>query len=323
MLQRLTAQLPDWAQPNHPAMRHTLGLTSRPSRRTAILRLLVVVLLIVLAGVLLIPTFIGVTATATTQPLSEIVLNIVYWPTVVLQLALSALVIIYTSSVIGDEKRRQTWDTLRTTRNGVGLALRARWSAAIFYRMSGFLILLFVVRLVLVGLLLYDLTAFGGDYLAIISGPATPQLPVAIVVGLLALSITASFILPLTGVSLDAALGLLLSTFVQQRVFLVLTQVIVILARIALSFAMFAAMLYATDIITMPSTFTGLLSMAGFGAFGDWGLRYLNLAFYSDLWGMVQYSIFMGVGLIIAAFLQMGLAELIVLLAIRRGENVQ
>jgi hypothetical protein len=323
MLQRLTAQLPDWAQPTHPAMRHTLGLTVRPSRRTFILRLLLLILLIVLGGVLLIPSFISTTAAATTQPLSKIVLDIIYWPAIVIQLALSALVIIYTSSTIGDEKRRQTWDTLRTTRNGVGLAMRARWSAAIFYRMSGFLVLLFVVRLILVALLLYDLTAFGGDYLAIVSGPATPQLPIAVVVGLLALSITASFILPLTGVSLDAALGLLVSTFVQQRVFLILTQVVVILARVALAFAMFAAMLYATDIVTMPSTPGALASMTGFGAFGDWGLRYLNLAFYSDLWGMVPYSIFMGIALIVTAFLQMGLAELIVMLAIRRGENVQ
>lgn len=323
MLQRLTAQLPEWARPEHPAMRHTLGLRGRPSRRTYFLRLLVALLLLGIVGALVIATLINTPTLSAAQPLSETVLEIVYWPTIVIQLALSALVIVYTSSVIGDEKRRQTWDTLRATRNGVGLALRARWSAAIFYRLSGFLILIFIVRLALVGLLLYDLTAFGGDYLAIISGPATPQLPLAVVVGLLALSITASFILPFTGISLDAALGLLLSTFFQQRVFLVLAQLLVILARILLSFALFMAMLYATDITTMPSTASALLSMVGFGAFGDWGLRYLNLAFYSDLWGMVQFSIFIGVALIVVAFLQLVLAELIALLAIRRGENVQ
>jgi len=323
MLQRVTAQLPEWARPEHPAMRHTLGLAGRPNRRTYLLRLVLVLIILGIGGALITSSVLNNTMTTATQPVSEAVLNILYWPTLVVQLALSALVISYTSSVIGEEKRKQTWDTLRATRNGVGLALRARWSAAIFYRLSGFLILILLVRVILVGLLLYDLTAFGGDYLAIISGPATPQLPLPAVVVLLAISMTASFILPLTGISLDAAFGLLLSTFFQQRIFLVLVQVIAIIARILLTFALFVAMLAATDIITMPSTFSALLSMVGFGAFGDWGLRYLNLAFYSDLWGMVQFSIFMGVALLITAFLQMVLAELIVMLAIRRGENVQ
>ncbi len=323
MLQRLTAQLPEWARPDHPAIRHTLGVSGRPTRRTQILRVLLVLVVLGIGGALVTSSLLNNTLTAISQPVSEVVLNILYWPTLVVQLALSALAISYTSSVIGEEKRKQTWDTLRATRNGVGLALRARWSAAIFYRLSGFLILVLLVRAIFVGLLLYDLTSFGGDYLAIISGPATPQLPLPVVVVLLALSMTASFILPLTGVSLDAAVGLLLSTFFQQRIFLVLAQVIVIVARIILSFALFVAMLAATDIITMPSTFAAMLSMVGFGAFGDWGLRYLHLPFLSDLWGMVQYSIFMGAALIITAFLQLILAELIVLLAIRRGENVQ
>ncbi|HEX2621765.1 MAG TPA: hypothetical protein VHL11_16520, partial [Phototrophicaceae bacterium] len=231
------------------------------------------------------------------------------------------LMMIYTSASVSNEKRHQTWDTLRTTRNGIGLALRARWSAAVFYRLSGLMIVLYVARLILVGALLYDLTAFGGDYLAIISGGGVvPQLSLAIVILLEALSMAASFVLPLTGLGLDAAVGLLLGTLIHQRVWLALAQVLAGVARVGLVAVMLWWLITNTNVTTMPSTAGALASMVGYGAFGDWGLRYLNLASYSELWAVVHYGIFTGVGLLVVAFGQALLTDLLVTLAVRRGE---
>lgn len=317
MLQRLTTQLPEWSRPQHPAMRHILGAPSRNTRRSLIIQLLAALLLIIAAAVI----SGGVVGQNVALPISEILMNALFWPTFIGQLVLSLFVIVYTSGVVGDEKRRQTWDTLRATRSGVGLAMRARWSAAIFYRLSGFVMALFIVRLILVGALVYDLTAFGGDYLALISGGGVvPQLPLPAVIVLLALSMAASFVLPLTGLGLDASLGLLLSTFIHNRVFLVLAQVVVGLARFAVAAGMVWLVATSTNLMTMHSTEAAWFSMVGYGTFGDWGLRYLNLNIYSEYWATVQYSIFTGAGMLLVAFMQAFLADVLVTLAVRRGE---
>jgi hypothetical protein len=317
MLQRLRTQLPEWSRPQHPAMRHVLGAPGRNTRRALVLQLVASLLLLIAAAVI----SGGLLSQNVARPVSEILMDALFLPTFVAQLVLSLFVIVYTSGVVGEEKRNQTWDTLRAAYNGVGLALRARWSAAIFYRLSGFVIALFIVRLILVGALVYDLTAFGGDYLALISGGGVvPQLPLPVVVVLLALSMSASFILPLTGLGLDASLGLLLSTFIHNRVFLVLAQVILGLARFGLAALMVWMVSYNASVTTMPSTAAGWLSMVGYGAFGDWGLRYLNLAIYSEYWATVQYGIFAGAGLLVAAFGQALLADMLVGWAVKRGE---
>lgn len=317
MLRRLAMQLPEWARPDHPAIRHVLGAPSRQTRRVLFLQLL--------AGVIILAVAVIAGGIFNSQnvalPLSEIVMNVLFYPVFFLQVLLSVLMIIYTSDTVSQEKRRQVWDTLRTTRSGIGLALRARWSAAVFYRLSGLILVLYVARLILVGLLLYDVTAFGGDYLPIISGGGvTPQLPLVAVIVVQSLSMAASFVLPLTGLGLDAAFGLLLGTLVSQRVFLILAQVIFSVVRIIFPILLLVLMSYNTDITTMPSTAAAWLSMVGYGAFGDWGLRYLNLAAYSELWAMVQFGIFAGVGMLISAFLQALLTDLLVTLAVRRGE---
>jgi hypothetical protein len=317
MLQRLTTQLPEWSRPQHPAMRHTLGAPTGMTRRAVLIQFMTALVLLVMAVLL----NSGVLQQSIALPISQILMDSLFLPTVFGQLMLSLIVMIYTSSVINEERRKQTWDTLRATRSGINLAMRARWSAAIFYRLSGFVLALYLVRLVLVGALVIDLTAFGGDYLALISGGGvTPQLPVVVVILLLALSMSASFILPLTGLGLDAAFGLLLSTFIQNRVFLTLAQVILGLARFAVAGLLFVWLIQQTDIVTMTSSVSAWLSMVGFGAFTDWGLRYLNLNIYSEYWAMVQYSIFVGAGLLVVAFAQALLADVLVSLAVRRGE---
>lgn len=316
MLQRLALQLPAWARPNHPAIRYVLGAQGRISRRALLVQLFIALIVLAIAFIIgsNIPVELG-------QSLSERLMNIVFWPLFVIQILISVTAIVYTSGAIGSEKGRQTWDNLRATHSGTGLTLRARWSAAVFYRLTGLISAIYLIRLVLVGTIVVDLTAFRGEYLNHLTGGITPELPVIAGVLLLALFMTASFVLPLTAIGFDAAFGLLVSTFVRGRIWVVMTQIFMAALRAGLAIGMVAFLIWATDPITEASAEVELLSMIGFGAFGDWGLRYLHLAFIGELWATVPYSIFVGAALLVVAFGQALLTDGILAWAIRRAER--
>lgn len=316
MIQRLTMQLPPWARPDNPVIRYVLGTQSQITWRAWITQVFAVFI------ALLISAFASrVSQQEVGQSASEVAMNIVFWPTVLVQVVLSISALVYTSSAISAEKRRQNWDNVRATRSGAGLTLRAQWSAAVFYRLSGLLTAVFLVRLLCIGLLVYDLTAFRGEYLNYLIGAVTPEVPIALGVLLLALTMTASFILPLTALGLDAALGLLLSTFLTQRVFVVMGQVILGVARLMLSVGLIALMVTATDPMINSTTALRGAAMLGMGAFGDLGLRYLHLAYLGELWATVPYAVFAGAALLVIAFIQALLTDGILTLAVRRAER--
>ncbi|MBC8100520.1 MAG: hypothetical protein H7Y11_13840 [Armatimonadetes bacterium] len=322
MLQRLNAQLPDWARPGHPAVRHVLGAPSAANRRLLILQFVAGIVLMTVSTVGVLVMQAQVQAEPEIRPLSATVISALYVPALVGQLLLSVLVVIYSSNHINTERRSRTWDTLRVTSGGVGITLRARWGAAIFYRLSGFVIVLLLVRVLLIALLVYDVSAFGGDYLPLAAGGGVePALPIPASLLLVSLYMAASLILPLTGLGLEAAIGLLLSTFLRNRIFLLLAQVVYGVARVALSFGLIYLLDRNTNILTMPSTIAAWLTMVAHGAFADWGLRTLNLDYASELWAMVQYGIFVGAGLLVLAFAQAVLADGLVWWAVRRAET--
>jgi hypothetical protein len=318
MIRRLTTQLPAWARLENPALRYVLG-TQRVFTWRGFFSILLATVIIVVG----VAVFGIVTQQDLGQSLSEQLMNILFWPTVFAQVVLSIMAILYTTSAIGAEKRRQTWDKLRTTGSGTGLTLRAQWSAAVFYRPAGLLAVVYLVRLVLVGALVYDLTAFRGDYLAYLTGPITPEIPVVLGVVTLALVMTASFVLPLTGMGLDAALGLLASTFVTERIWVVMVQIILVIARVAITAVMMMLMIIMMETVGggdmgLPQSW---LVLVGFGAFGDWGLRYLHLAFLGEVWALIPYSVLLGLALLAAAFVQALITDGLLAFAIRRAER--
>ncbi|MFN8375184.1 MAG: hypothetical protein U0694_20200 [Anaerolineae bacterium] len=127
MLSKLFS-LPDWARPQHPVLRYVLGNVPQPSRRARIGRIVLISLLgilLVLGGYVLATSFLQNPNPG--QHLTDSVLAIVFWPSIVIQVVVSITALSLTAGAVSEEQRRQTWDSLRSTREGIQLTLRARW----------------------------------------------------------------------------------------------------------------------------------------------------------------------------------------------------
>jgi hypothetical protein len=320
MMQRLSAQLPMWARTDHPVLRYELGRVQRVSRRTRYLRIAgyAALLVILLWGGYAIAT--SFFQNAAGQNLTESLSAVVFWPTLLVQVILQIAALTLTVNMVSEQKRRQTWDNVRATEDGAAVSLRARW-ALVFYRLRPLLAFVLVVRLLLIGGILVDLTAFQGRYIDLLINGVTPGVPPLVAALLLAFLMTASLLLPLTSVGLAAALGLLVSVNFQQRVYSVLTQVVLIVFLLLVTVLLTVG---ATQFVRGElalSDGSALALMGSFAAVGDWGLSYLHLGFYSEIWATVPYAIFLGIALLIFAMAQSALAEWLLALAIRRAER--
>lgn len=322
MIQR---QLPPWARANHPVLRSILGQKHQERNERIKRWMFSLAIMVILTGI---GVFIGTDFFQDDLrdfPIAEALINVIFWPLFVLQVVMRLLTLSMTIGTIGDEQRRQTWDSLRTTSEGAELTMRARWSAVVFYRMRPMLYIVTIARLVLIGAILYDLTAFSGDYLNNLTVSITPQLDMPISVLMVALMMTASLLLPLTGVGMDAAVGLLVSTVAKHRMYVVIGQIALTAIRVAIVAGLLLLMTdFRSDGIGIDgATDIGLwLLIFGFAAMGDWGLSLLHLGFFgADVWATVPYSIFIGIALLVFVFIQALLVDGILMLAVRRAER--
>ncbi len=321
MLQRFAIQLPEWARSDHPLVRYELGQVQQPSRRVRYLR-------IASFSTLLIVLFWGGYALATGffqnspgQSLTEGAMAVLFWPTLIIQLILQITALTLTVNTVSEQKRRQTWDNLRATEGGAGLALRARW-ASVYYRVRLLMGLVMVIRVGFIVGILYDLTAFQGRYIDLLVNNITPEVSPVVGALLLAFLMTAGLLLPFTGVGLHAAIGLLVSVTVQQRVYSVMTQIIMVIFRLAVVIVLLVA---ATQFIRGNLTVSdggAWLLMGSFSALGDWGLSFLHLGFYGEIWATVPYAVFLGIGLLLFSMAQSAVTEWILGYAIRRAERI-
>jgi hypothetical protein len=225
-----------------------------------------------------------------------------------------------TGNTIAEEVRRQTWDNMRATESGAELTVRTRW-AAVFYKIRGLLAIVLVVRVGLIIGILVDLTAFQGRYLDLLINGIVPDVALPVAALLLAFVMTASLLLPLTAVGFDAAMGLLIATFLQQRTYAVLAQILYIVFRIVLVGGLVFG---ATQFVNGDLVATDLGSWALIGAFaslGDWGLAFLNLGFFGEIWATIPYGIFLGLALLIFSLIQAALTDLIIGFSVRVAER--
>ncbi len=320
MLQRLIGPLPLWARLDHPVARYELGRLQPPPRRMRYLRAAAVVVLVVVlfAGGYAIAT--GFFQRPPGQSLTEGVMAVVYWPMLALQVLMQVFALLLTVNTVTEQKRRQAWDNLRATEDGVGLALRIRWMS-VYYRLRELLIFVLAVRLLLILGILYDLTAFQGRYIDLLLNGITPELPPLVGALLLAFMMTASLLLPLTSLGLSAAVGLLFSVLVQQRTYSVLAQVLAVALRTGLAAALLvSATQFVRGELAISDLAAGLL-MGGFAALADWGLAFLNLGFFSEIWATVPFFIFVGIVLVLFSIAQSALTEWVLALAVRLGER--
>lgn len=320
VIRRFTTQLPEWARSEHPLLRYELGRSRLVPRRTRYLQIAgIFALLIVLfwAGYAIATGFFQ---NPSGQNLTESMIAILFWPMLVIQVLMQIAALVLTVNTVGEQKRRQTWDNLRATEDGTGLTLRTRW-IMVYYRLRPLLVLAIGIRLVLIAGILYDLTAFQGRYIDLLLNNVSPEISPVVGALLLAFLMTASLLLPFTSIGFDAAIGLLISVTIQQRIYSVMTQLIIVGLRLLIVIGL---VIGATQFVRGELALTdgtAWLLMGGFSALGDWALSFLHLGFYSEIWATIPYAVFLGIGLLLFAMAQSALSEWILAFAIRRAER--
>jgi hypothetical protein len=256
------------------------------------------------------------------RPYSRWLMDILYWPAFAAQISLQIGVLALALGTVGEARRRQTWDSVRMTPLGTNLLLRRRWWGLLTDQVRGPLALLLGARLLLVTGVLVDVAAFRGEYLAYLAAWSQPAVPLPVGLILLALVLAGAFILPLTGLAFDAALGLVISTRVQQRVYVTLTLVTLAALRVALVFVLLASVeQFRAGALDLPTAGIWMLLLA-FALIGDWGLALLALGFVGgQIWIELPLGVFIGVALVIGALVQATLADKLLALASRQAER--
>ncbi len=319
MIKRLTGQIPAWARRDHPMLRQELNSTERPRWQTRYARALLIVLvggLLLLLGLFLA----AVSGRLQGQNIVEQTNAVLYYPLLFIQIPLRIMAFAWTSGTVAEYVRRGKWDQMRTTPNGAELTLRARW-ISLFYRWRGLFGVIILMRLLLIGLMLYDLTAFQGRYLDLLTVRITPEVAPAVSIVLLSFLMTASLILPFTGTGIDAALGLVVSAVTRGRTAMTLIQAFYVIVRVGLIVLLLAAASDFQNGVMPNAGFGGWLILFALGAIGDWGLAFLHLAAFGEIWALAPYGILLGAALLIFALLQAALADAITGYAIRLAQK--
>jgi hypothetical protein len=291
------AQLPDWARPDNIMQQYARGRQDRPIRRS-LLTLFSAVIIFSLVGISLVADESG-------HPLGTggarqwTLYTVFYFPLLVIQLLTLALALLSASTAITTEQQRGTWEAFKITSHGAGLMIRARW-AAVLYRLRGPLLLLIVPRLLFAGLMLVDVTRYGGYHLDLYLYGITPHVPLEVAVILLAALMTAALVQLPIWIGLNAALGLLISTAFHHRTTIFAARLAVLIAEIALVALALQSGWHALDNNSLPPTpvkistpnqWAGLLLL---GTVGDQSLRFMDLETYLQTWADVDYGVLLG-----------------------------
>lgn len=297
--------LPEWAQPDHPLLQYERSHFRRHGGRGGFIVQLSL-LSILLGGAAAVYAAL-VARPAGAANLTNLFWQSVYYPTLVLQLLTMIMALTFGASAVGGERSRKTWDNLRVTEFGAGLALRSRW-AGILYRLRAPITLILLVRLLLIAGILYDLTAFGGLYPVILGAQAKPPLPEwRLDLLLIALAATAVVLLPILQIAAVAAFGILISVAVRERIYAFIIQMLVVALQLTFAAAggLAIAQMMQSD-ATAASDWSYAL-FVGYSAFGDWGLLLAQLGSLGEIWHRVPFGSSISLGLMILV-LALGLA---------------
>jgi hypothetical protein len=139
---------------------------------------------------------------------------------------------------------------------------------------------------------------------------------------LVSLTMTASLLLPLTTVGLDAAAGLLVSAVVQVRTYSTLLQGILIFIRLIVTgLLLLGVTLFLDGQLFQNANGAAWVFMGAYGAAGDWGLAFLHLGRSTELWSLIPYGIFLGLALVVFALVQAAVADRVLMLAVRQAQK--
>lgn len=318
MIRWFTTQLPEWAQPEHPILKYELSrLQQFGTWRTRFLQFLVVAVVLGIGGYVYANYIYQSSARGN---ITDLAWRTIYYPTLMIQVIVWIVALSLGVNSVGQERRKQTWDNLRATEVGAALTLRTRW-VAILYRLRGAILAILLVRGVLLIGILYDLTAFRGGYLDMLTANITPEMPAWIGVILLAIIMTVSLLLPITMIGFSAAVGVLLSVMMKNRTYVGTAQVIFTTIQI---FAVIALLVGVSQFfqgtLEIPNS-SALALVSGYSAFGDWGLLLMQLGSAGEIWLILPYGIFIGLGLLVLMLFQALLTDGLLGMAVRLSES--
>ena len=311
--------LPEWALPGNPLLQYELSKSRGDgTRRGFVLQLVALVLL--LAGA----AFIYASATdalGDSRNVSGLIWQCLYFPTLCLQLITLIVALSLGAASVDAERSRKTWDNLRVTEGGAGMALRARW-IGILYRLRVPIAAILLVRLVFSLGTLIDLTAFGGLYAQMLSANASPPLADwRLGLLLIAMTLTANIVLPLVMIASAAALGILLSVAVKERIYGAVMQLLLVVMQVVFVIAAAAGISQILQDSLILSDHAQFLLVLTYCAYGDWGMLLAQLGSLGEVWQRIPSGTLISLGLPVVLLAQAFIADGMISLAERLSES--
>lgn len=318
MIKRFFGEFPEWMQGDNPLLRYELfrHQDKAQSARGRIALWVFVLSFLILGGYIFATN--GLKSDLR-LPYTYDIWRILIFPVLLIQIVMRIAGLSFGVGAVINERQRQTWDNLRATEHGTDIALRTRF-VSVFYRLKGMIFTVMLARLILIVGVLYELTAFQGDYLNLLTALATPTIPVFLGVIILAAFLTAFLLMPLTATGVDIALGLLISTVVRNRAIASLLQVLFIIFRVvsAIVLTWFTWKMLNTDLESAGISELYLLGAGG--VFGDWGLILSQLTNAEQVWMHIPYTAFLGLVMFVAVIIQVAFASGLLTLSVRLAE---
>ncbi len=210
---------------------------------------------------------------------------------------------------------------LRATPQGIGLWVRARWVGGLL-RVRSLLVFLYALRLVMLGTLLVELTAFRGQYLDLVAKlEIKPALETPVMVLVMALGVTVALLLPLASVSLDSAVGIWATHVFRERIFALSLQLGWFLMRLLTALGSLWLLERALRFeILLPSDGISVVYYASV-MLGEWGASLANLTRSAVVWGLLPGSVIVVVLALGFLLLQVVLSETLLWATVKRVEK--
>ena len=307
--------LPVWARPGHPVLRY---IVQRERRRWGLrVRIAMSVL-----GLLMMAGLAGFgyrlyTAGELDPLLDEgatTFFTVAYLPLLLVQvsMALTGMTLVtalgLTSPLTSLDQQRETWELAKSTTRGAEIVMGARW-VGVYYYMGSSLLVMVALRVVFAGQLVADLLADDFSLSAALKG-STPAVSSSLAVALLLLHAVAVSIQPLVLIGLNAALGLYISTFISHQLFMRMAMTVLLVVQFI--FNLFAFLIGTVVFDANPQIgiygqmepgqrWGGLFLMS---AYGDLGLRGMNLGSFARMWEVADYALLLGPALALLLILE-------------------
>jgi hypothetical protein len=321
MFKYIFGELPSWAKRGNPLLRYELSrFDPELSSKERVFRVGSWVLLL---AVLVLGGYIYATnglQETFDKPYTFDIWRMLFFPLLIVQLIARIAGLSLGINTVREERRRQTWDNLRSTERGADIGLRSRW-VSVFYRLRGLLFTVMAGRLILVLAILYELTSMQGGYLDILIAKSVPSISLELGVILLASFMTAFMVMPLAAIGVDVALGLFISTAIKNRAYAGLAQVLALTFHIASTLALFwLTWGFMNSSITLDGT-QALGAIGAFSIFGDWGLMLAQFSQTGQIWVDIPNSIFLGFVLLVVSIVQVLISSGLLNLAVYFAEH--